>query len=75
MNFEEFLKELKKVSEINLSLKDQDEWEDYFNERKRVVQDSEKEINQLDNKINEMVYNMYGLTDNEIAVVEKELNN
>ena len=71
ITFDEFLNELNKISKVALSLKEQEEWEEYFNEKKRVMQDKEKEINQLDNKINKIVYGMYELTDENIKIIEK----
>lgn len=68
-NFNDFITELSK-QKIKLTLKQQDEWEDYFNEYKNRCLALQGEINQLDQTIDRMVYELYGLTEEEIALVE-----
>jgi hypothetical protein len=67
-DFKSFVGELKK-QKVTLSLKDQDEWEDYFNTYKQEINTIEPEITKTDKKIDKMVYELYGLND-EIRVVE-----
>ena len=57
-------------SVIKLSLTQQDEWEDYFTTYKTEINHLQSQITQTDNKIDQMVYELYGLTDEEIAIVE-----
>ncbi len=68
-DFKTFVGELKKQKVI-LSLKDQDEWEDYFTSYKQEINTLQAEINKTDKKIDQMVYELYGLTEDEIKVVE-----
>ncbi len=68
-DFKSFVGELKKQKVI-LSLKDQDEWEDYFNTYKQEINILQAEIVRTDKEIDQMVYELYGLTDEEIRVVE-----
>lgn len=42
----------------------------YFNEQKAKVQELQAQIDQTDREIDQMVYELYGLTDEEIAIVE-----
>ena len=42
----------------------------YFNEQKEIAQNLKYEINQTDAEINQMVYELYGLSENEIKIVE-----
>jgi hypothetical protein len=70
LDFKQFIAELKK-QKINLSLKQQDEWEEYFNEYKTGCSDLVRQINETDKEIDEMVYGLYGLTEEEIDVVER----
>ena len=65
-----FLKELKKYK-IILSLKEEAEWMEYFNNEKEKIQNINIEIEKLDNEIDQMVYELYGLTDDEIKIVEE----
>ena len=68
LTFEEFLKELKK-KKIVLSLKDQDEWQDYFDSYKKEVSEIKAEIDACDREIDEMVFDLYGLSEEERDVV------
>jgi len=73
LNFEDLLKEIQKYSSKKLALKDQDEWEDYFNEYKEQLLILKKEIDEIDKNINQIIYKIYGLTREEIDVVEDNL--
>ncbi|HAB26917.1 MAG TPA: restriction endonuclease subunit M, partial [Xanthomarina gelatinilytica] len=66
----EFLKELKK-NKIQLSLNEEAEWMQYFNEQKQKATELKAEIDKTDKEIDQMVYELYGLTDEEIAIVEE----
>jgi type I restriction-modification system DNA methylase subunit/REP element-mobilizing transposase RayT len=68
--FKQFIAELKK-QKIALSLKQQDEWEEYFNEYKQECCNLVQQINETDREIDGMVYGLYGLTEEEIGIVEK----
>lgn len=70
LDFKGFLAELKK-QKISLSLRQQDEWEEYFNEYRTVCQTLTAQISATDHQIDRMVYDLYGLTYEEIAVIEK----
>ena len=69
MEFSDFVKELAK-QKVKLSLKQQDEWEEYFAEYKTDCVALSEEITATDNEINRLVYKLYDLTDEEIAIVE-----
>ena len=69
MEFKAFVAELKK-QKINLSLTQQDEWEDYFNQYRNDCQQLSEQIAQTDHEIDLRVYQLYGLTEEEIKIVE-----
>jgi len=69
-DFKQFVAELKK-QKITLSLKQQDEWEEYFNEYKKDCNELSTKILATDKKIDGMVYALYGLTEEEIGIIEK----
>ena len=69
LNFSEFTKELKK-SKIKLSLKEEIEWEEIFIEKKEEVEKVKNEIEITDKEIDGMVYELYGLSEEEIRIVE-----
>lgn len=71
--FNDFLQEIYKKSDKKLSLSQQDEWNEYFNEKKSLVLQLESDIEQADSLVNEIVFEMYELNPNEINFIEKSL--
>ena len=71
-DFKTFIAELKK-QKIKLALVQQDEWEEYFNIYKNEINQLQDEINTTDNEIDQMVYKLYGLTEEEIKIVEESV--
>lgn len=72
LEFGEFLKELKK-QKVELSLSEEAEWMQYFSEQKERAQTIKTEIEKTDKEIDQMVYELYGLTEEEIAIVENSI--
>jgi hypothetical protein len=70
LTFGDFLKELKKAK-IQLSLSEEAEWMAYFNEQKQKALALKTEIDNTDKQIDQMVYELYGLTEEEIAIIEE----
>ena len=68
-DFKTFLIELKK-QKVTLSLSDQSEWKDFFEKSKTEINQLQSEIEKTDKEIDQMVYELYGLTEDEIKVVE-----
>jgi len=62
---------LKRFSGDKLSLREQDDWEDYFKQHTSELLRLESEINRLDSQLNRMVYGLYGLNDTETRRVEE----
>ena len=71
LEFSEFIKELKKLK-IKLSLKEEMEWEEIFIEKKEEVEKVKNEIEITDKEIDRMVYELYGLSEEEIKIIEWE---
>ena len=69
LDFAQFLAELKK-QKIALSFKQQDDFEDYFNEYKTDCNKLSAEISATDKEIDSLVYALYGLTEEEIEIIE-----
>jgi type I restriction-modification system DNA methylase subunit len=67
--YPEFIKELAK-KKIKLSLSQEAEWEDYFLQESKKALELKTQINVTDNEIDAMVYELYGLTEEEIKIVE-----
>ena len=84
LDFGEFIKELNKAinaanrerrkneqEEIpKLTRKDEFEWMELFEDNKKKAVELQTQINQLDHQIDQMVYELYGLTEEEISIVE-----
>jgi len=84
LDFGDFIKELNKAIKANnklrvkegleevptLTKKDEFEWLDLFEDNKQKAQALQTQITQTDKEIDAMVYELYGLTDEEIAIVE-----
>jgi type I restriction-modification system DNA methylase subunit len=69
LDFKGFVSELKK-QKIKLSLVQQDEWEDYFNQYRQACQELSEQINTTDNEIDQRVFDLYGLTPEEREIVK-----
>jgi len=72
LNWDEFRTELKKakVNFDDLNLKDRKQWQDYFLEQRAKALQIKAVIDKTDKEIDKMVYNLYGLTEEEIRIVE-----
>ncbi|WP_374450373.1 Eco57I restriction-modification methylase domain-containing protein [Cloacibacterium normanense] len=70
ISFADFIKELGK-QKVKLSLTEEAEWEDYFITEQQKAQSIKNTITQTDKEIDQMVYELYGLTNEEIEIVEK----
>jgi len=70
LDFKQFLAELKK-QKLEISLKQQAEWNDFFDDEKKACNTIVEHIKATDDAIDKMVYELYGLTDDEIKIVEE----
>lgn len=53
-----------------LTKKDEFEWMELFEENKKKALELKSQIDQTDKEIDRMVYELYGLTEEEIQIVE-----
>jgi hypothetical protein len=75
LEFEEFVKEYKKAKKLKFADKLQErnfknDWKALFENDKKEVLELQGKVNQIDEEIDEMVYKLYDLTDEEIKIVE-----
>ena len=70
LSYSDFIKELAK-KKIKLSLAEEAEWEEYFITESKKAQALKSQIDVTDKEIDQMVYKLYDLTEEEIAIVEK----
>ena len=69
LEYNEFLKELSKAK-VNLPLEEQLSWQTLLTKQKALAQEFKTKIDETDKKIDAMVYEIYGLTEEEIKIVE-----
>ncbi|WP_027375662.1 Eco57I restriction-modification methylase domain-containing protein [Kaistella palustris] len=69
LSYDEFLKELKK-QKVELSLSQKADWEQYFDQEKNKAIQIQSQITSTDQEIDRMVYELYGLSEEEIKIVE-----
>jgi len=72
-DFKVITKELRKLK-IKLSLSEEAEWMQYFEEQKTKALAIQQQIDQTDREIDQMVYELYGLTEDEIRIVEDSIS-
>jgi type I restriction-modification system DNA methylase subunit len=68
LTYADFIKELAK-KKVKLTLSEEAEWEDYFETESKKAQDLKAQIDKTDKEIDQMVYELYGLSEEEINVV------
>ena len=69
LSYADFIKELSK-QKIKLTLSEEAEWADYFDQEKSKALETQSKIESTDKEIDQMVYELYGLSEEEIGIVE-----
>jgi type I restriction-modification system DNA methylase subunit len=69
LTYSDFIKELAK-KKVKLSLSQEVEWEEFFIQESKKALEIKTNIDSTDKAIDEMVYELYGLNKEEIAIVE-----
>lgn len=69
LSYAEFIREISK-KEIKLSLSEEAEWETYFTTEAKKALEITSQIEKTDKEIDQMVYALYELTEEEIKIVE-----
>ena len=75
LEFEVFIKEYKKAKKLKFDDKLEErnfknEWKALFENDKKIAQELKSQIDNTDKEIDKMVYELYGLSDDEVAIVE-----
>ena len=65
-----FLEELEK-QKVKLSLNQKEELIKWYQDKSKVLDDIKKQIDTLDQQIDQEVYKLYNLTDEEIKIIEE----
>jgi len=71
LSFEEFSAELEN-QKAKITLKKKSELIEYFETEKKKLVELKFEIEKIDSEINQLVYKLYDLTDEEIQIIEKK---
>lgn len=69
LTYAEFINELAK-KKVKLTLSEEAEWEDYFETESKKAKDLKAQIDKTDKEIDNMVYELYELSEEEIRIVE-----
>jgi type I restriction-modification system DNA methylase subunit len=69
LSYGDFIKELAK-KKVTLTLSQKAEWEDYFIQEQKKAITLKTQIDNTDTEIDNMVYELYGLSEEEIGIVE-----
>ena len=69
LSYADFIKELTK-QKIKLTLSEEAEWADYSDQEKSKALEIQAKIASTDKEIDQMVYELYGLSEEEIGIVE-----
>ncbi|MFT4249939.1 MAG: Eco57I restriction-modification methylase domain-containing protein [Candidatus Woesearchaeota archaeon] len=70
LTFNDLVEELDRISDVKLSLEEQDEWEEYFNSHKNELENLLDKKEKTERKINNMFYELFGLSESEQMQVE-----
>ena len=69
LSYADFIEELSK-QKIKLTLSEEAEWADYFDQEKSKALEIQSQITATNKQIDQMVYQLYGLSEEEIGIVE-----
>ncbi len=72
LSFKEFREELTKVFKRDIPLKERDDWEALLREQAAEIGRLTAEIVRLETELNEAVYDVFGLSEEERAIIERE---
>ncbi len=73
LDFKSFRAEIKKAFKADIPLKQRDEWENFLREEGEKIRRLTAEIQQAEREINSIVYKLFDLTPDEIALLESSL--
>ena len=66
----DFFDEIEKLKKNKVPIAQKSEWMDYFNKQKQHIQELQAQIEKTERELDQMVYELYGLTNEEIKIVE-----
>lgn len=72
-SFAAFRAEVKKCFKVDIPLKERSDWEELFNAMKEEIEKLSAEIKRDEDEINSIVYKLFDLTEQEIALLETSI--
>ncbi len=73
LDFAELQKELNKAFKASISLAERNDWQDYFESEQAKRVELNNEVTALENELNQQVYNLFKLSQDEITLIESEI--
>ena len=73
LSFEAFQKEIKKQYKYSMTLEENMQWQGTFENHKQEIQKNSAELAQKEQKLNQAVYQLFGLDADEISLLEESL--
>ena len=73
LGWNELIAELEK-QKVKITLSDQEELQQWFNKKRNELLDLDNQISVLDKEIDQEVYKLYGLNEDEIEIIENSNN-
>jgi len=73
LDFVEFMNEIQRFSSVKMSPKEQGRWNEYFEDEKEKLIKLMNQIKKCDEEIDQIVYDMYNLTNEERTTIEEQL--
>jgi hypothetical protein len=70
LDFQELRDELKKSAKVEIELKKQTEWRNFFDDAKAEREKLDLQIRLLEKELNLLVYELFGLDDEEVLLIE-----
>ncbi len=71
ISFEDFYKSVK-TKNIEWGIDKKEEWHKWFSQKQKSILEKKNKIDETDREIDMMVYDLYGLTEEEVKIVENK---
>src|SRR5690606_792748 len=72
LDFTKIRNHLKKKFRVDIPVRERDQWSEYFAYNRKIVREKKQTINDLLDELDQTVYALYGLSEEEIKTVESE---
>ena len=73
LDFKAFRDEVKECFKTDMPLSERNEWEKWFNAEKAEIEKLTQQLSQAEQQLNQKVYVLFELTEEEIQVVEENV--